>query len=162
MESPYHAGNLKKLTEHREFFNWTMTYRRDSDINLPYFIVVKKKEPMKELDWRKVSFVKMKTNFSLSQEVSKMISSKNKTAAWFVSNCQTVSKREVYVKRMQEHIDVDVYGSCGNFQCSRERGGKYCDAMLQKQYWCVLSAFIIYIILFDSNLSIFLQIEKLF
>jgi hypothetical protein len=67
-----------------------------------------------------------------------MIATKSKTAAWFVSNCQTVSKREVYVARMQKYIDVDIYGTCGTYQCSREKDGKQCDAMLQKQYWWVV------------------------
>ncbi|ELT99121.1 hypothetical protein CAPTEDRAFT_66605, partial [Capitella teleta] len=30
-----------------------------------------------------------------------------------VSNCQFTSGREYYVKEMQKHLDVDIYGHCG-------------------------------------------------
>jgi len=32
--------------------------------------------------------------------------------AWMVSHCDTSSKREDYVRQLQEHIQVDIYGDC--------------------------------------------------
>ncbi len=63
-----------------------------------------------------------------------MIAAKNKTAAWFVSNCNTPAKREDYVKRLSKYINVDVYGSCGTKKCGRNENDK-CENMLQKDYW---------------------------
>jgi alpha-1,3-fucosyltransferase len=61
------------------------------------------------------------------------IAHKSKTAAWFVSNCETPSEREVYVQRMQEYIDVDIYGKCGNMTCNK--GDTHCNRILQRDYW---------------------------
>jgi hypothetical protein len=38
---------------------------------------------------------------------------KTKDAVWIVSNCNTPSKREKYVKEMQKIINVDIFGRCG-------------------------------------------------
>ena len=42
-------------------------------------------------------------------------------AGWIVSHCRTHSRREDYVKALQEHLSVDVYGACGPFKCDREK-----------------------------------------
>lgn len=31
---------------------------------------------------------------------------------WIQTNCQTSNKREIYVKELMKHIDVDSYGPC--------------------------------------------------
>jgi hypothetical protein len=38
---------------------------------------------------------------------------KTKDVVWIVSNCNTPSKREKYVKEMQKIINVDIFGRCG-------------------------------------------------
>ena len=43
---------------------------------------------------------------------------KTKLAFWVVSHCETASKRELYVEALQQHLDVDVYGKCGTFECT--------------------------------------------
>ncbi|ELU12013.1 hypothetical protein CAPTEDRAFT_77069, partial [Capitella teleta] len=42
---------------------------------------------------------------------------KDVPVAWFASRCLTQSRREDYVKELQEHIKVDIYGKCGDKQC---------------------------------------------
>ena len=42
---------------------------------------------------------------------------KTKKVAWFVSHCSTESGRELYVRELQKHIEVDVYGACGPLKC---------------------------------------------
>jgi len=37
-------------------------------------------------------------------------------AAWFVSHCETLSKREILANRLQEIFDVDIYGKCGTLR----------------------------------------------
>ena len=37
--------------------------------------------------------------------------------AWIVSHCHTSSDREGYVRELQKHISVDIYGHCGNHEC---------------------------------------------
>jgi len=78
-------------------FNWTMTYRRDSDFFLPYgrFHKIKPhpegeelKKYIKDFGWK-------------NRHLAKMPGDGNRTAlhaAWFVSHCATIARREKYVK----------------------------------------------------------------
>ncbi|XP_071513220.1 alpha-(1,3)-fucosyltransferase C-like [Panulirus ornatus] len=102
-------------------FNWTMTYRRDSDIAYPYGRVYRVPSPA-----------------APSGEVRNYAAGKTKMAAWFVSNCFTHSKREKLVKFMRRFLQVDVYGKCGPFNCSRDDPAK-CYYMLEKDYKFYLS-----------------------
>ena len=38
--------------------------------------------------------------------------------AWIVSHCNSESGRERYVNELSKHIEVDIFGSCGNRACS--------------------------------------------
>jgi hypothetical protein len=40
------------------------------------------------------------------QDNSDLRGSKNRPIAWFVSNCDSESKREDYVRELQKHIEV--------------------------------------------------------
>ena len=42
---------------------------------------------------------------------------KKKLVAWLVSTCITSGGREQFVNQLRQHIDVDIYGSCGNKTC---------------------------------------------
>ena len=41
-----------------------------------------------------------------------------KGVAWIVSHCNSQSGREKYVNELSKHIEVDIFGSCGNLACS--------------------------------------------
>jgi hypothetical protein len=94
--------------------NWTISYRRDSDIFIPYGEVYKCNKSSK-------------TKYSFE--------GKKKSIAWFVSNCDSESKREVYVKELQKYIDVDVYGKCGPLKCNNNS----CYEMMAQNYKFYLS-----------------------
>lgn len=53
--------------------------------------------------------------------------------AWFVSNCSARNNRLAYAKELSKYIQVDIYGACGNFKCSRNQA-KQCFDMLDKEY----------------------------
>lgn len=59
--------------------------------------------------------------------------SKTKTAAWFVSNCLADSNRGALTKKLQEFIDIDIYGNCGNLSCPKD-SDKDCNDMLSSTY----------------------------
>ena len=67
---------------------------------------------------------------------------KSRGVAWFVSHCETQSRREDYVRELQKYIDVDIYGTCGNLTCADKvlgRGGA-CDMdLLDRNYKFYLS-----------------------
>ncbi len=43
-------------------------------------------------------------------------------AAWFVSRCNSTGGRERLLGALRRFMKVDVYGKCGNLNCSKEGG----------------------------------------
>ena len=114
------------------FFNFTMTYRYDSDIFMPYGQILPR---------------------SNSKNYKCPVKRKTKAVAWFVSNCETHSNREEYVKELQKHIKVDVFGKCGQKRCGH-RLDQSCYSRLNKDYKFYLS--------FENALCLGYITEKLF
>lgn len=59
-----------------------------------------------------------------------------------VSHCNTHSQRETYVKELSKHIDVDIYGGCGNLPCALDvlhHSDPQCYDMLESNYKFYLS-----------------------
>ena len=106
------------------FFNWTMTYRRDSDIVFrESFGTIKH---LTEFMNRGKKNNKMSTTFQLMKRPSararavSRIGSKKKLVAWFPKQCETFIHREKYVRELGKYVHVDVYGKCGNLSCDFE------------------------------------------
>ncbi|XP_066953135.1 alpha-(1,3)-fucosyltransferase C-like [Macrobrachium rosenbergii] len=114
LESPMHVyTNLKRF---ENVFNWTFTYRLDSDFPSPFGRVYRSRE-LRPLPVDK--------NYAFG---------KTKFAAWFVSNCVTKSGRATLVSTLQRWINVDVYGRCGRLKCSRSQGYSKCYDTLERDY----------------------------
>ena len=113
LECPMHTVSFKHV---QPLFNWTATYRHDSDIVAPY-------EKWVYYDDR-VHFRKQEVNYAAK---------KTKKVAWFVSNCGAINKRLQYAKELAKYIDVDIYGSCGTKKCPRSMGKK-CFEKLSNDY----------------------------
>ena len=56
---------------------------------------------------------------------------------WLVSHCGTGIKREEYVEKLKEFVDVDIYGKCTNNECSKK--GNECFENLSKDYMFYLA-----------------------
>ena len=93
-ESPAGFSNLNSLASYRHVFNWTGTYRLDSDIWTPYFVV----KPLPSQNRKELSPV----NYARGKK--KMV------IAIISNNCQ--SYRTKFIKKLREYIQVDVYGKC--------------------------------------------------
>ena len=106
-----------------DYFNWTMNYRTDADIPLLY------------------GKVSSKLNQSLPHR--NIFSRKTKNVVWMASHCNTDSLRESYVQQLAKHIDVDVYGTCGNLTCPRDQihwiSDPMCYDLLAQEYKFYLS-----------------------
>lgn len=127
-------------------FNWTVTYRQDSDIVFTYGRV-------QHLPHRNspVHFIPAKDTSAYST-LSKQ---KNKRlVAWFASNCNTASKRESYVKELQKYIPVDIYGKCGNGKFTCPLNSNACDKLLDRSYLFYLA--------FENSMCKDYVTEKLF
>jgi hypothetical protein len=105
-----------------EFFNWTMTYRWDSDVVAPYGYV----RPIGNVPLHP-SEAQMKIYLSNHRNSSRNYAKgKTKMAVWFASNCRiVVSSRNELVKELQKYIAIDVYGTCGNLTCPKKLDDSY-------------------------------------
>ena len=134
-ESPYTLNLYHNMHRFPIPFNWTMTYRTDSDIPIPRGRIVPKSS--EALTAAQVAFYR--------KEVSKrppVSINKNKTVTWMASYCNTNSQRELYVKELSKYIQIDVYGECGNLTCGRNKfyySDLECYEMLESTYKFYLS-----------------------
>ncbi|XP_068242780.1 alpha-(1,3)-fucosyltransferase 7-like isoform X2 [Palaemon carinicauda] len=102
-ETPYHTllgARDKNLSHYNGYFNWSMTYRMDSDIPVPYGRTVEMSEAEASL-YERVDYFNIKPNFT----------------AVMGSNCGGRNKRWSYVKELKKYMDLHVYGGCGTFKC---------------------------------------------
>ena len=117
-ESPVHSGYTAtgEPSESRRFlnglqFNWTMTYKLNSDIENRYYRIVPGRHPGSDEHYFK----------------------RSKMAAAVLSNCK--EDRLHYIQELQKYMEVDIYGGCGAHCLS----GTSCFAFLQEKYKFYLS-----------------------
>ena len=115
LESPHH--NRMDPSALSNLVNWTVSFRQESTVALPYAA----------WDFR---------NESNKQNLSEINYAKGKTkkVAWFVSNCADKNGRLHYGNELKKYIAVDIYGSCGTLSCPIVHGNVNCYAMLKKDY----------------------------
>jgi hypothetical protein len=122
LESPdmlnKYGPNFNDINQVLNQINLTMTYRKNSEIQAIYGEI------------KKSNNINRKVNYKFKNKI--------KSIAWFVSNCKTPSKREKYVLDLQKYIDIDIYGSCGKYKCSR-RDISHCYLMIERKYKFYLS-----------------------
>ncbi|CAK1554917.1 unnamed protein product [Leptosia nina] len=119
------AANYPVCTDHwNGYFNWTWSYRLDSDIVWSYFVITNASghviAPNREVRWEKdpgLDYVK-----SLGEDLKARLRGKRKAVAWYVSNCDTASLREVLAKDLQEYMRIFqlrlvTFGECGRQYC---------------------------------------------
>ena len=101
MESPLNADF--PYQKFNSFFNWTMTYRKDSDVLSPYGWTVPLSNPHQAppSEHFNPSMELVTNNIVEFQKYVYMVQAKKKQVAWIVSNCGTHSQREKYVKKLQ-------------------------------------------------------------
>ena len=150
MECPYFV--IPNFQNHNNFFNLTMTYRWDSDIPRPYgwFQDKNKKNSGAQVCYRPPRGPEWKQRPSKNDQVHhprlQKLANRPKKVAWLVSNCQTDSERELFVKRLQQYIEVDIFGACpGAMPCdeayslSTTADRNNCTQTIRKDYKFYLS-----------------------
>ena len=85
--------NMEKFNN---IFNWTSMVRSDSDV--PVF-------------YGKTAIGSQSDNVELSGRSA--FQKKTAAIAWAVGNCFSTNSREEYVRELQRHISIDIYGHCG-------------------------------------------------
>ncbi|XP_077517325.1 alpha-(1,3)-fucosyltransferase C-like [Amblyomma americanum] len=135
LESPPNTpfSNFRHM---KNMFNWTMTYRSDSDVYLPYGRVVQRNGAV-----------------TSRKDLRIIWESKRKVAVWVVSNCQTHGRREAFLRELRRHLQVDVYGSCGLYRCPRYQEDS-CYKHFERNYF--------YMLAFENSICVDYATEKLF
>ena len=116
----YEYRRLERLS-----FNWTMTYRSDSTFPIPY-ARIERVMPLPapigsaQLD-RYIKYFGQKAA-KASPGNGNMAEGKVGLAVQLVSNCHSYSRLEAYVRELRRYVPVDIYGKCGEFKCSGDRG----------------------------------------
>ncbi|XP_050668751.1 alpha-(1,3)-fucosyltransferase C-like [Leptidea sinapis] len=122
------------------FFNWTWTYKLDSNFRWGYITIYDLNEnvvgPKIDMIWP----IKMEP---ISEELKVKLSIKTKAVAWFVSHCKTKRRREEFVAVLSDELEkwgwtVDIYGACGPLSCPRSDSSS-CFKMIEEQYHFYLS-----------------------
>jgi len=54
------------------------------------------------------------TSQNITKNYTDIFMKKTKHALWFVSHCKTQSKRELYVEKMKNVTQIDIFGKCGS------------------------------------------------
>lgn len=131
-----------ELDEYNYFFNYTWTYRLNSDITYPYLVVRNKRGkvigPKKHVHW--MNATKMKPT---SEWVKERLKNKTIAAAWFVTNCGAANPRLYYAHNLalalnNYNLNMDIYGACGNKGCGRDQID-YCLGLVERDYYFYLA-----------------------
>ena len=112
-ESPINSGLLNNAPQAKGFnglFNWTMSYRLDSDIDYRYGRVVPGESP------------------------DEYNTEHGEKAVAVIGHC--MQQRMKYITELQKHMQVHVYGHCGTYKCA---SGEACFDMLKGKYKFYLS-----------------------
>ncbi|XP_035827089.1 alpha-(1,3)-fucosyltransferase 4-like [Aplysia californica] len=106
----WHTGASLDTPGWADFFNWTLSYRFDSDISSYYGLIRKRRHP-------------------ISRNYTTILAEKAGLVAWVVSNMNSMSDRNRYVRKLQQYLPVDVVGSGGIKRCPRQHD-RECSAKL--------------------------------
>jgi alpha-1,3-fucosyltransferase len=129
------------------FFNWSMTYKLDSDIYYPY---------------GEVHIGKHKDGFDKSKNY---LEGRTKFVMTVISNCHLAIHRMNLIEKLKKHCDIDIFGKCGSpcIDCfSRINQYKFylafenticTDYLTEKTYRNALDKGIVPVILSGANLS---------
>ncbi|CAF4844904.1 unnamed protein product [Pieris macdunnoughi] len=127
-ESPINAFSMAKvkpkLEDLKNIFNWSMTYRIDADIPVPYGRTVPLQQPI-------LGDITIK---SLSELVPNWhIKRRDKLASILVSNCGP-SKRLEYLHELENYLPLDVHGKCSKDHKNSCPGHFKADCKVTGQY----------------------------
>ena len=124
MESP--LNDHFPYENFENFFNWTMTYRKNSDFHRPYGWIAPRNwtwhypSSSAQENW---SQYHISSRSVIDLKVKKSNLKDKKTVAWLVSNCHTQSLREHYVNVLKKYIQ------------GVQLKNQYCKAMVIDRTW---------------------------
>ncbi len=97
------------------FFNTTMTFQDNSDVDRAYSHIIKVKEHPtagKQLAEHIKTFGSNNKHLAGDRE--------DLSLSWLVSSCTSRSNRDALVNEMKKHLNISIYGRCGTMTCTRK------------------------------------------
>ncbi|KAL0893091.1 hypothetical protein ABMA27_014730 [Loxostege sticticalis] len=126
VESKVKARAIRDMAD---VFNWSMTYRSDSDVPIPYGRTV----PLTDAMMQNISTRPITEAIPYWEHKQKDV-----LAVAMISNCNN-SERLAYINELQKYIKVNLFGKCAKtFQmrnsCPRSKNGEVGDCPKLKNY----------------------------
>lgn len=112
-----HCSSHYKATDLDDWFNLTATFKTDSDLVTDYKEFRHWSHTINNIAYVKHFEKLLKSNkepILTITDLSKKDSSRS-SVIWFVSHCETFSRREAFVNELTKYINIDIYGSCGGY-----------------------------------------------
>lgn len=103
------------------FFNWTWTYRLDSDIPHPFINIINTKNtvigPRTGIKWSE-------DILNTDNKFINKIKRKTKAVAWFIPNCKLKNKHHKFTMDLTNELSrfnysLDTFGPCGQKKCKK-------------------------------------------
>lgn len=117
----------------RNYYNWTMSHRRDSDVYVgrPYGALrrLARSKTIHQFPPKLANGERSPNPEWLFTRTYPHLANRTKLIAWFNSHCPTHSQREDYFKKLSKWIPIDIYGKCGPLECL-PRNDPRCDVVL--------------------------------
>ncbi|XP_046343485.1 alpha-(1,3)-fucosyltransferase C-like [Haliotis rufescens] len=129
-EAPPNAAD--NFDKYANIFNWTSTYRRDSEVYSSYGGTFRREFP--------------------NRGVKNFASTKSLGVAWVASNCNDQAKRANLVRELRKFIHVDTFGDCGEMNLKADKTDQvlkhykfylafensYCRDYITEKFWSSL------------------------
>ncbi|XP_050683260.1 4-galactosyl-N-acetylglucosaminide 3-alpha-L-fucosyltransferase FUT6-like [Leptidea sinapis] len=147
-ESPINVFSMARvkpqLSNLADMFNWSMTFRSDADVPVPYGRTVPLSRPLIP-NVSSESLAKLVPNWNIKR--------RDKLATVLMSNC-AVSRRMQYLEQLEKYLPLDVFGKCSKNNKNTCPGHFKSDCP-------VLSQYLFYLVLENSQCREYLT-EKVF
>ncbi|CAF1068708.1 unnamed protein product [Rotaria sordida] len=104
--------NHPEYTRSKLTFNWTMTYRQDSDIVHYYGRYIARNLSYTIRDYQTNDFYLSRKNNQSTFDVDNEFKNRNNKILWIVSNCKTRTKRHKIAAELNKYFPIDQYGKC--------------------------------------------------
>lgn len=117
------------------FFNWTWTYKLNSDIPHTFVNIYNDKDdligPDRNLNWI--------TKMNRTGQFTNVVNRKTKAVAWFIGKCKVKSKHRDFIDDLTKELKaynytIDTFGPCGTRQC-RQGQNEACYKMIESDYY---------------------------
>lgn len=124
------------------FFNYSWTYRLDSDLIYPFFFTTNRRGqrigPRIDAHWRDTNGMR-----PTGEKVIEQLKNKTTAAAWFLTRCIAMNSRTAYGQGLREalkkfNLTIDIYGPCGNLNCPKYQSS-YCLSLVKSNYYFYLA-----------------------